>query len=269
MADKVINLEYRGRVALLTIDNQSKLNALTQQDYFQLAQYLHEIEKHDEVFVTVIMGKGRYFSAGADVSISRASPTEPKDAYLHWLQNFSAFNLNTTLAFSEHSKILVFGLNGPAVGLSAALVGHADFVYCTPKTFLLTPFSSLGLVAEGGSSRALALRLGPGRAAEALIASRRINADALERCGFVNAVFDEPDWQGFHARVLREVDETMGDHLNGESMTGIKSLLKAPERSIIESQNSKEVMAGLHRFVRGLPQEEFRKLAAGEKRHKL
>ncbi|KAM3553921.1 hypothetical protein ARSEF4850_006706, partial [Beauveria asiatica] len=62
MADKVINLEYRGRVALVTIDNQSKLNALTQQDYFQLAQYLREIEKHDEVFVTVIMGKGRYFS---------------------------------------------------------------------------------------------------------------------------------------------------------------------------------------------------------------
>ncbi len=165
--------------------------------------------------------------------------------------------------------MLVFGLNGPAVGLSAALVGHADFVYCTPKTFLLTPFSSLALVAEGGASRALALRLGPARAAEALIASRRIPAAALERCGFVNAIFDEPDWQSFHARVLKEVDDTMGDHLSGESMTGIKSLLKAPERQIMESQNSKEVMAGLQRFVKGLPQEEFRKIAAGEKRHKL
>ncbi|TQW00450.1 hypothetical protein V2A60_001528 [Cordyceps javanica] len=269
MSDKVISVEYRGRVALITIDNQSKLNALTQQYYFQIAQTLREIEKHDEVFVTVIMGKGRFFSAGADVSISRATPTDPEEAYSYWLQNFSAFNLNTTLALAEHPKVLVFGLNGPAVGLSAALVGHADFVYCTPKTFILTPFSSLGLVAEGGASRALALRLGPARAAEALIASRRIHADALERCGFVNAIFDEPDWQSFHARVLKEVDDIMGEHLNGDSMTGIKSLLKAPERAIMESQNSKEVMAGLQRFVKGIPQEEFRKLASGEKRHKL
>ncbi|KAJ6784229.1 hypothetical protein PWT90_01807 [Aphanocladium album] len=269
MTDKVINLEYRGRVALITIDNQKKLNALTQAYYYEIAQSLREIEKHDEVVVTVIMGKGRYFSAGADVSIGRPSPTEPREAHTHWLQNFAANNLNTTLAFAEHPKILVVGLNGPAVGLSAALVGHADFVYCTPKTFLLTPFSSLALVAEGGASRALALRLGPARAAEALIASRRIQADALERCGFVNAVFDEPDWESFHARVLKEVDDTMGDHLNGESMMGIKSLIKAPERAIMESQNSKEVMAGLQRFVKGLPQEEFRKIAAGEKRHKL
>lgn len=205
---------------------------------------------------------------GADVGITRATPP-PGEAHKHWLQGFAAFNLNTTLAFAEHPKILVVGLNGPAVGLSAALVGHADFVYCTPKTFLLTPFSSLALVAEGGASRALALRLGPARAAEALIASRRISAEALERCGFVNAIFDEPDWQSFHKRVLHEVDETMGAHLNGESMMGIKSLMKAPERAILESQNSKEVMAGLDRFLKGLPQEEFRKIASGEKRHKL
>ncbi|OAA71279.1 peroxisomal D3,D2-enoyl-CoA isomerase [Cordyceps fumosorosea ARSEF 2679] len=237
MADKVINLEYRGRVALITIDNQSKLNALTQQYYFQIAQSLREIEKHDEVFVTVIMGKGRFFSAGADVSITRATPTDPQEAHAYWLQNFSAFNLNTTLALAEHPKVLVFGLNGPAVGLSAALVGHADFVYCAPHTFLLTPFSSLGL--------------------------------ALLACGFANAVFDEPSWEAFHARVLKEVEETMGEHLNGESMTGIKALLKAPERAILEAQNSKEVMAGLQRFVKGIPQEEFRKLASGEKRHKL
>lgn len=52
-------------------------------------------------------------------------------------------------------------------------------------------------------------------------------------------------------------------------MMGIKALLKAPERAIMETQNSREVMAGLDRFVKGLPQEEFRKIASGEKRHKL
>lgn len=63
MADNIISVEYRGRVAVVLIDNQSKLNALGQPQYYQLAQTLREIEKHDEVVVTVLMGKGRYFSA--------------------------------------------------------------------------------------------------------------------------------------------------------------------------------------------------------------
>lgn len=61
--DNVVSLEYRGRVAVITIDNDKKLNALTQQQYYDLAQKMREIATHDEVFITVILGKGRYFSA--------------------------------------------------------------------------------------------------------------------------------------------------------------------------------------------------------------
>jgi peroxisomal 3,2-trans-enoyl-CoA isomerase len=62
-SESVINLEYRGRVAVLTIDNQRKLNALSQMQYYDLSQKLREIATHDEVFITVILAKGRFFSA--------------------------------------------------------------------------------------------------------------------------------------------------------------------------------------------------------------
>lgn len=61
--EKVISVEYRGRVAVVTIDNAQKLNSLTQQQYYNLAQLMREIATHDEVFITVLIGKGRYFSA--------------------------------------------------------------------------------------------------------------------------------------------------------------------------------------------------------------
>lgn len=162
-------------------------------------------------------------------------------------------------------------LNGPVVGLSAAVVGWADFVYCTPRAFLLTPFSSLGLVAEGGASRALASRLGPARANEALLMSKRIPAGELKACGFVNEIFDFGEGEDgmFRERVLREVDERLGEHLNAESILGIKKLLRRPDVDVHNAQSVHEVFAGLDRFVRGIPQEEFRKMASGEKRHKL
>ncbi|GKT46742.1 3,2-trans-enoyl-CoA isomerase [Colletotrichum spaethianum] len=264
--DSVISLEYRGRVALLTIDNDRKLNALAQPQYYDLAQKLREIATHDEVFITVLTGKGRYFSAGADVSIARASPAGP-DAHKHWLQSFVAFNLNITQAFYSHPKILVVGLNGPVIGLSAALVSFADFIYATPSTFLLTPFSSLGLVAEGGASRALVQRLGISKANEALIMSKRIPAEELLHTGFVNKIFDTG--KGEDARFRELVLHEAGEHLIGESLTGIKALIRRPEMDAMDKQNSLEVFAGLERFMKGVPQEEFRKIASGEKRHKL
>lgn len=74
MADNIISVDYRGRVAVVMIDNQKKLNALGQPQYYQLAMSLREIDKHPEVFVTVVLAKGRYFSAYA---ITTPSPNLP------------------------------------------------------------------------------------------------------------------------------------------------------------------------------------------------
>lgn len=191
--------------------------------------------------------------------------------YREWLGSFVANNLNATQAFYTHPKVLVVALNGPVIGLSAALVAFADFIYCTPHAFLLTPFSSLGLVAEGGASRALVTRLGPSKANEALIMSRRIPSEELLQTGFVNRVFDCPvgDDARFRDLVLAEIDDKMGDHLIGESLTGIKALIRRPERDVLDRQNVDEVFAGLQRFLKGVPQAEFAKIASGQKRHKL
>ncbi|KAI0455533.1 ClpP/crotonase-like domain-containing protein [Xylaria acuta] len=269
MADAV-KVSYSGRIATVTIDNDKKLNALNLEGYYAIAKALREIALRDDIYITILTGKGRYFSAGADVSVGREFPPGT-DLYRAWLSGFVANNLNITQAFYSHPKILVAALNGPAVGLSAALTAFADFVYAAPHAFLLTPFSSLGLVAEGGASRALVQRLGISKANEALIMSRRITADELVATGYVNRIFpcDVGDDAGFLRQVLREVDERLGEHLIGDSLTGIKALIRKPEREVLDRQNVAEVFAGLDRFVKGIPQKEFQKIASGQKRHKL
>lgn len=204
------------------------------------------------------------------MSISRAAiPGE--DPYRQWLRNFVANNLNVTQAFYTHPKILVAALNGPAVGLSAALLGFADFIYCAPHTFILTPFSSLGLVAEGLASRSFVQRMGIAKANEALILSKRITCEELVQCGFVNKVFETKpnESQKFLKLVLAEVEDRMGDHLVSDSMTKIKALIRKPERDLLDAQGVAEVFGGLERFMSGVPQEEFRKIGSGEKKHKL
>jgi peroxisomal 3,2-trans-enoyl-CoA isomerase len=57
-----VKCEYRGKIAVITIDNEKKLNALNQDEYYQLAKYMREIAAHDEVFITVLTGKGMLFA---------------------------------------------------------------------------------------------------------------------------------------------------------------------------------------------------------------
>ncbi|TVY40190.1 3,2-trans-enoyl-CoA isomerase [Lachnellula subtilissima] len=250
----VISVEYKGRIAIITIDNQKQLNALTQDEYYQIATYLREISEHDEVFITVLTGKGRYFSAGANVSIAGSTP-DNEDVAKYWLRTFVSNNLNITHAFYTHPKILVSALNGPAIGLSAALIAFSDFIYCVPHTFLLTPFSSLGLVAEGGASRAFVQRLGISKANEALLMSKKITSEELLQVGFVNRII--------------ECGKGEDEKFFGLLLIEIKKLIRKPERDVLDNQNVAEVFGGLERFKSGIPQEEFRKIGSGEKRHKL
>lgn len=55
--------EIRGRVAIVTINQPKKLNALSQDLYFHIAQLLRYIDTRDDVVITVLTGKGRFFSA--------------------------------------------------------------------------------------------------------------------------------------------------------------------------------------------------------------
>jgi Delta3-Delta2-enoyl-CoA isomerase len=62
-SSKAIELEYDGALAVITLNKPSKLNALTKDEFYQLAQTLNEIATRDEIIATVLTGRGRFFSA--------------------------------------------------------------------------------------------------------------------------------------------------------------------------------------------------------------
>jgi peroxisomal 3,2-trans-enoyl-CoA isomerase len=59
----IIELEYNGPIAVIVLNKPKKLNALTKDEFYQLARTLQEVAKHDEVVATVLTGNGRFFSA--------------------------------------------------------------------------------------------------------------------------------------------------------------------------------------------------------------
>lgn len=65
MADNSIVVEYKGKVAVITLNQPKKLNALNGDAYYALAKAMLDVAARDDIYITVLTGNGRYFSAYA------------------------------------------------------------------------------------------------------------------------------------------------------------------------------------------------------------
>ena len=195
--------------------------------------------------------EGRYINSenlsGAAIQRTSPAPSKQKAGSTEPVRQASlrslAHIIEVTEAFYAHPKVLVTALNGPCVGLSAALVAYSDFIYAMPHTYLLCPFTSLGITAEGGSTALFSRRLGFKVAAEALIMSKRIHCDELVRCGFINEVFDTgKDSDKFMDKVLAVVDENLPAKLDAISMLEVKFLMRKHDLPLLASRTIEETL---------------------------
>lgn len=192
------------QVAIITLNAPSKLNALGWGDYKTITRCLEWIALQPSLLITILAGKGRYFSAGANVKDpSRTLPDHIQKADVNtpdgrevvgdfYASRAAAGQGKLAIALRTHPKILVAALNGPAVGLSAAIISHCDLVYAYEDFFFFTPFMSLALVAEGLTSVTFIKKMGLGRATEALLEGRKMEAAELKECGFITRLYKKP-----------------------------------------------------------------------------
>jgi peroxisomal 3,2-trans-enoyl-CoA isomerase len=61
--EDLVHLDINGIFAVITLNNPTKFNALTQNLYYRLASLLREAEDNPDVYVTVLIGEGPFFSA--------------------------------------------------------------------------------------------------------------------------------------------------------------------------------------------------------------
>lgn len=60
---QAVTFETRGKIAIITLNQEKKLNALSQDLYYRIAQLLNDIAQRDDIYITLLTAKGRFFSA--------------------------------------------------------------------------------------------------------------------------------------------------------------------------------------------------------------
>ncbi|XP_024886356.1 enoyl-CoA delta isomerase 2, mitochondrial-like isoform X1 [Temnothorax curvispinosus] len=221
----------------VVLNKPAKKNALSPQMYKELTMLLNESAENNEVMVFALTANGDFFSSGNDLI---ASMELTLSSSLVIIKEFID-------AVIMYPKLLIAVVNGPAIGIATTILGIFDIVYASDKAYFQTPFSSLGLVAEGCSSYTFPRLLGHSKAGEMLYLGYKMNAQEANQYGLVSKVYNhdslEEVWNYLNmistlssqsilaTKRLCKWNKEILLKVNKEEMKELKNLIESPELS--------------------------------------
>ena len=169
------------RVALLTVNDPDRRNAVTAAMSAQLRAAVQQAEADPGVHALVITGAGRAFCAGADLA---ALGVATEAGLLALYDGF--------MAVAHCTLPTIAAVNGAAVGAGLNLALAADVRIAGPRALFDTRFQQLGLHPGGGATWMLHRAVGPQVARAALLFGMRFDAEAAVAHGLALQIDDDP-----------------------------------------------------------------------------
>ena len=134
-----VEFEKNGSIALITLDEPGKLNALSAGIRQGVLESLAKIDADDEIRAGIITGRGdKAFCAGADISSFPNTPEQVRD--------FIAGILPFLQAPERCRKPLIAAVNGMAFGGGFELAIACDFIIASERAKFGVPEIQLGLL---------------------------------------------------------------------------------------------------------------------------
>lgn len=170
-----------GHVAVITIHRPEAMNSFDDALRRDLLAACDKAANDRNVRAVVLTGEGRSFSAGADLK----SGLDPDRSVENMLQSEYRPVLECIWNM-EKPVIAAVGGSAAGIGMSFALV--CDLMIMADNAFLLSPFTTISLVPDGGLNWLMVHQLGYRRAFQLSVESERIAADRCLDLGLANKV---------------------------------------------------------------------------------
>jgi enoyl-CoA hydratase len=181
MTSDLVLYRSANRVAVITVNDPDRRNAVTDAISAQLRAAVTEAETDTDVHAVVVTGAGKAFCAGADLG---TLGTAAEEGLLRIYDGF--------MAIAECTLPTIAAVNGPAVGAGLNLALAADIRIAGPHAMFDPRFQKLGIHPGGGATWMLQRAVGPQVAKAALLFGMRFTADTAVEHGLALAVADNP-----------------------------------------------------------------------------
>ena len=188
MLFKHVTLDFDGPVAILKLDHQEVMNAVSMDMLGGLGEALDAIDdRRDEVRCLVLTGAGRAFCTGANLQGRNSQKPGKSNAGQSLEIGFHPFLRRLRRL---HCPI-VAAVNGPAAGAGMSFALMGDMILCARSSYFLQAFRRIGLVPDCGSTWLLPRMIGKARSVELSLMGERLPAEKALEWGLINRVHDD------------------------------------------------------------------------------
>jgi len=186
--------EKNGPVTTITFNRPERRNCVNRPVMNELEGLIRKVRDDRETRVLIVTGTGASFCAGADLSAAKGV-SDPRERARLFAEHNGGVARMTGRIFDHVTRLdcmTICAVNGHAVGSGWSLAVAFDFIVAAEEAEFWVPEVELGAPFTGGPAIAMAARMGPWRAKEAMIMCRRYKARELFEIGMVNRVV-QPD----------------------------------------------------------------------------
>jgi len=183
----LVKYEQSGAVAVITLNRPDSMNAFTTELSLELQLALERAAGDESVRAVVLTGEGRCFSAGADLKAGFEGRSVFGKLQYEYRPVLSAI--------ATMSKPVIAAVPGSAAGIGMSTALHCDLMIMADNAFLLSPFTTISLVPDGGLNWLLVRQLGYRRAFQLSVESERIPAERCVELGLANKAVPAEDLQ--------------------------------------------------------------------------
>lgn len=169
--------EQRDAVAIITLNRPDSMNGFNDELRADLQAALERAGADQSVKIVILTGEGRCFSAGADL---KAPVDRPVGEILQ--QEYRPVQE----AIAGIPKPVIAAVPGSAAGIGLSIALQCDLLIMADNAFLLSPFTTISLVPDGGLNWFLVRQLGYRRAFQLSVESERIDAARCVELGLAN-----------------------------------------------------------------------------------
>ncbi|MBE1555310.1 enoyl-CoA hydratase/isomerase family protein [Sporosarcina limicola] len=174
-----IDTTIDNQIAVIELNRPRQYNSLNRKMVSEILRAMESFDRNDDVRVILIAGKGRAFSAGADIDeMAEADPI-----HLELLNQFEDWD---KLALIK--KPVIGAVHGFVFGGGFELALCCDMLIAASGTEFSFPEVSLGVMPGAGGTQRLTKLVGKSKALEWLWTGERIQAEELLNHGVINRI---------------------------------------------------------------------------------
>lgn len=181
---RLILLEERENIAVLTLNRPAQLNCLTKSMMAELAETVARLEQREDLCVLIVTGAGGVFSAGAD--LNEVAALDPTTAY-----EFSRQGQKLLASLGAAAPVTIAAIDGYCLGGGLDVALSCDLRYATPRSSFQHPGARRGIITGWGGTQRLPRLIGAGQALRLFLTGDRIDAAEAFRIGLINQICDD------------------------------------------------------------------------------